>query len=59
MKPKYEYYKDKNGEWRWRVIAKNGEIIGASSEGFYDKSYAVSNLSLLYATLHELIGEPA
>lgn len=33
---KFEVYQDKRGEWRWRRTASNGQIVGASSEG-YDK----------------------
>jgi uncharacterized protein YegP (UPF0339 family) len=29
-----EVYKDEAGEWRWRVIAGNGEIVASSGEGF-------------------------
>ena len=31
--PKYEIYKDKRGEFRFRLKAKNGQIIGVS-EGY-------------------------
>ena len=34
--PKYELYKDKAGEFRFRLKAKNGEII-AASEGYVKK----------------------
>lgn len=40
---KVEYYEDKRGEWRWRRIAKNGEIVGASSEGYTEKKDAQKN----------------
>jgi uncharacterized protein len=29
-----DIYKDKKGEFRWRRTASNGEIVGASSEGY-------------------------
>lgn len=29
-----EYFPDAAGEWRWRVVAANGEIVGVSSEGY-------------------------
>jgi uncharacterized protein YegP (UPF0339 family) len=32
-----EYYKDKAGQWRWRMIASNGKIIGTSHEGYKNK----------------------
>jgi len=31
---KVEFYKDKKGEYRWRLIASNGEIIANSGEGY-------------------------
>jgi len=31
---KFELYQDKKGEWRWRRTATNGNIVGASSEGY-------------------------
>lgn len=35
--PKYELYTDKGGEYRFRLKAKNGEII-ATSEGYTTKA---------------------
>ncbi len=35
--PKFEMYKDKAGEYRFRLKAKNGEII-ATSEGYTSKA---------------------
>jgi uncharacterized protein YegP (UPF0339 family) len=40
---KLEYYEDKAGEWRWRRKAGNGEIIGASSEGYKSKTDCEAN----------------
>ena len=40
---KTEYYEDKKGEWRWRKTHKNGEIIGASSEGYVNKKDCQAN----------------
>lgn len=39
----WEFYKDKADEWRWRHKAVNGNIIGASSEGYANKVDAVQN----------------
>lgn len=38
---KTEFYKDKRGEWRWRVVAKNGRILAISSESYKRKHNAV------------------
>lgn len=43
-KPKLEIYKDKSGEWRWRITANNNDIIGASCEGYKNKADAEKNL---------------
>ena len=42
-KDKWEIYKDNAKEWRWRRTAKNGEIVGASHEGFKNKQDCVKN----------------
>ncbi len=45
--PEYvEFYEDKARKFRWRVVAANGEVVGASSESFYDKQNALDNLKL-------------
>ena len=41
--PKYELYQDKAGEFRFRLKAKNGEII-ATSEGDKAKSSALNGI---------------
>ena len=33
----FEVYKDKAGQWRWRLKAANGQII-ATGEGYKDKT---------------------
>ncbi|WP_281954647.1 YegP family protein [Pseudophaeobacter arcticus] len=34
----YKIYNDAAGEWRWRYVAANGNIISVSSEGYHNKS---------------------
>ena len=34
-------YKDGHKEWGWRLVAENGEVIGDSAEGYFNKSHAV------------------
>jgi uncharacterized protein YegP (UPF0339 family) len=41
--PKFEVYLDKAGEYRFRLKAKNGEII-ATSEGYKAKSSALNGI---------------
>lgn len=41
--PKFEVYKDKAGEFRFRLKARNGEII-ASSEGYTAKASCLNGI---------------
>jgi len=43
MADKWEFYQDKAGDWRWRRIAPNGSIVGASTEGYKNRSDCVDN----------------
>ena len=36
-------YKDAAAKWRWRRTASNGQIVGASTEGYVNKSDCISN----------------
>jgi len=40
---KWEFYHDKASEWRWRRTASNGRIVGASTEGYVNKSDCIAN----------------
>lgn len=40
-------YKDKDGEWRWRMRAANGEIMADSGEGYTRKADARNSLMRL------------
>jgi uncharacterized protein len=54
---RFEVYRDVRGEWRWRMIAANGKIIGTSGEGYRDQRDCYSGLELLreYALLTEVV----
>lgn len=41
---KITYYIDRAGEYRWRITHGNGNIIGASSEGYKNLQGAEDNL---------------
>lgn len=43
MAGKFELYKDKSGEYRFRLKAGNGEVI-AVSEGYAQKSSALNGI---------------
>lgn len=40
---KWEFYQDSSSEWRWRRTASNGRIVGASSQGYVNKSDCIAN----------------
>lgn len=48
---KFVVYKDKSKDWRWRVVATNERIVGASSEGFRRRKTAIANAKKVYLGL--------
>ncbi len=40
MSQTFEIFEDNAGEWRWRLVSSNGEIIADSGEGYASKSGA-------------------
>lgn len=40
---KWEIYEDASDDWRWRRTASNGKIVGASTEGYSNKSDCIAN----------------
>ena len=43
MADKLDVYKDNKGEWRWKITAPNGKIVGASTEGYKNKTDCEQN----------------
>jgi uncharacterized protein YegP (UPF0339 family) len=43
----FELYQDKGGEFRWRLRAKNNEVVAQSSEGYSDKRSAQRSIEIL------------
>ena len=41
---KFELYKSKAGKWRWRLKARNGQIIAMASQGYSSKQAAQNGL---------------
>lgn len=57
-KMKFEIYTDAEGKYRWRLTSPNGEIVGASSQGFASKESAERNAKLVLDGLADAVGEP-
>ena len=43
----FEIFEDETGEWRWRLIASNGEPVAVSEQGFSTKSGVVRSLDVV------------
>ena len=44
MAATFELYKDKAGEYRWRLRHQNTNIIADSGQGYNDKSDAINGI---------------
>lgn len=42
---KFEVYKDKAGEYRWRLVAPNGRSIADSGEGYSSKESCLEGIA--------------
>jgi uncharacterized protein YegP (UPF0339 family) len=43
MNDTWEFYKDPSDQWRWRRTAPNGRIVGASTQGYANRTDCVDN----------------
>jgi uncharacterized protein YegP (UPF0339 family) len=46
-KTKFEVYKDKKSEYRWRLLSQNGEPVATGSEGYSEKRGAMNAVKKL------------
>ena len=44
MAAKFEIYKDKKDEFRWRLVASNGQAVASSGEGYKTKESAKAGI---------------
>ena len=44
MPAKFELYTDAKGEFRWRLVASNGQTIAAGGEGYKSKESAKAGI---------------
>jgi uncharacterized protein YegP (UPF0339 family) len=47
---KFEIYKDRAGEWRWRLRSRNERIVAVSSESYKRKDGATQSVGLVQDT---------
>ncbi|WP_290809844.1 amphi-Trp domain-containing protein [Halovivax sp.] len=47
---RFELFEDRAGEWRWRLVHRNGNVIATSGEGYTRKHNAEKGLRSVLAT---------
>lgn len=47
MAAEFEVYKDKAGEYRWRLQAANNEVVADSNEGYTSKSSCLHGIDVV------------
>jgi len=52
--PKWQIFKDAAGEYRFRLVAMNGETVLAASEGYTRKESAINGMDSVRKNLEEL-----
>ena len=52
-KRKFEVYRDRKKEWRWRLVASNGKNTAVSGEGFQRRRDCLRNIDRLVETCQQ------
>jgi uncharacterized protein YegP (UPF0339 family) len=52
---KFEVYRDKAGEYRWRLLSSNGQISADSGEGYTRRDDAHRSISVLLKGLADVV----
>ena len=55
---KYKIFKDKTGEFRWRLVADNGKTIADSGEGYNNKADCLRGIDLVKSSTSAPVQEP-
>jgi len=50
---RFELYEDKADEWRWRLVADNGNIVADSGEGYKNKVDALQSIGVIQKSAGE------
>ncbi len=51
----WTFYADSSGKWRWTAKARNGQTVGASTQGYVRQDDCLANARLLGCP-HDEIG---
>ena len=52
---KFEVYKDKAGEYRWRLLSSNGRIAADSGEGYTRREDAHRAIATLLLGINDVV----
>jgi large subunit ribosomal protein L21 len=52
----FEIFEDKGGQWRWRLRARNGELVAMSEQGFTTKAGVIRTLDVVRRNVAEAEG---
>lgn len=52
---KFEVYKDKAGEYRWRLLAANGQLTADSGEDYTRREHAHRAIAALLASINDVV----
>ncbi len=54
---KFQVYRDKASEWRWRLRASNGQIIAGSGEGYKNRRDCLHAVTLVQKSAEAKVEE--
>ena len=57
MAAKFEIYKDKSGEYRWKLTHTNRQVIANSGEGYKAKANAMGGINSVKQNAAEAVVE--
>jgi uncharacterized protein YegP (UPF0339 family) len=52
---KFEVYRDKAGEYRWRLLASNGQLTADSGEGYTRREDAHRAIAALLTAINDVV----
>lgn len=47
---RYALYRGRDGDWRWRLVARNGRVVADSGEGYRRRRDCLRGIRLVQAS---------
>jgi uncharacterized protein YegP (UPF0339 family) len=54
---RFNIYKDRQGYWRWQLLAANNRVIADSGEGYFNKQDCLHGIELVQSAYNAPIYE--